>query len=328
LEWIKSEGGEDVNIDKVMFKKYQYKDAREAFEAVFKNLTEVSKVEIKAEEAPAAEGDKPAEEAPAEGDGAEGGEEAAAEEKPAEDAAPALPTFNPFADMDPTSAGGLDKMGDMLTQCAIKYPFFGELVKAQLMKYEFNADCGGETSLAAAAGLIAAHVGAGATNSKEVWFSGLVGGDDFDELTEMATRKDEILFPWMMAGWADKQQALDHLGSLTGDGKRVIYHATTNIMEVGAALATYRYSAKVESMAEESGVHMIELTELEAPLRNKLSESYKEWEGLVADALKKLEEEKAAAAAAAEEAAKEGEKPAEGEAPAEGEKPAEDPPAE
>jgi len=86
-------------------------------------------------------------------------------------------------------------------------------------------------------------------------------------------------------------------------------------------------------MAEESGVHMIELTELEAPLRNKLSESYKEWEGLVAEALKKLEEEKAAAAAAAaaaaEEAAKEGEKPAEGEAPAEGEdKPAEEPPAE
>lgn len=315
-----------------MFKKYQYKDAREAFEAVFKNLTEVSKVEIKADEPAAAEGDKPAEEAPAEGD-AEGGEEAAAEDKPAEDAAPALPTFNPFADMDPTSAGGLDKMGDMLTQCAIKYPFFGELVKAQLMKYEFNADCGGETSLAAAAGLIAAHVGAGATNSKEVWFSGLVGGDDFDELTEMATRKDEILFPWMMTGWADKQQALDHLGSLTGDGKRVIYHATTNIMEVGAALATYRYSAQVESMAEESGVHMIELTELEAPLRNKLSESYKEWEGLVAEALKKLEEEKAAAAAAAaaaaEEAAKEGEKPAEGEAPAEGEdKPAEEPPAE
>jgi len=231
LDWIKGEGGEDLTIDKVMFKKYQYRDCREAFEAVFKNLTEVSKVEIKAEEAPAGEVAPAEGEAPVEGDAAEGGEgDAAAVDAPVDAAAaPVLPTFNPFADMDPSTAGGLDKMGEMLTMCAIKYPFFGDLVKAQLMKFEFNSECGGETTLAAAAGLIAAHVSAGATASKEAWFSGLVGGDDFDELTEMATRKDEILFPGMMTGWADKEQALAHLGSLTGDGKRVIYHATTNI---------------------------------------------------------------------------------------------------
>ena len=232
LDWIKEQGGEDLTIDKVMFKKYQYRDCREAFEAVFTNLTEVSKVEIKAEEAPAGDA------APAEGDAAvaedaaaEGGDEAAPEGDAAAagDAAPALPTFSPFKDMDCSTAGGLDKIGEMLTMCAIKYPMFGDLVKAQLMKFEFNSECGGETTLAAAAGLIGAHVSAGATTSKEVWFSGLVGGDDFDELTEMATRKDEILFPGMMTGWADKAQALEHLGSLTGDGKRVIYHATTNI---------------------------------------------------------------------------------------------------
>jgi len=231
LDWIKEQGGEDLTIDKVMFKKYQYRDCREAFEAVFSNLTEVSKVEIKAADPPAGE-DAPKEEAPAEGEAAEGGDAAEGDAAPAEgDAAAAvvLPTFAPFKDMDCTSAGGLDKIGEMLTMCAIKYPMFGDLVKAQLMKFEFNSECGGETSLAAAAGLIGAHVSAGATASKEVWFSGLVGGDDFDELTEMATRKDEILFPGMMTGWADKAQALEHLGSLTGDGKRVIYHATTNI---------------------------------------------------------------------------------------------------
>lgn len=233
LDWIKEQGGEDLTIDKVMFKKYQYRDCREAFEAVFTNLTEVSKVEIKAAEAPAGD-DAPKEEAPAEGEAAEGGDEAPAEgDAAAGDAAPAdavvLPTFAPFKDMDCSSAGGLDKIGEMLTMCAIKYPMFGDLVKAQLMKFEFNSECGGETTLAAAAGLIGAHVSAGATASKETWFSGLVGGDDFDELTEMATRKDEILFPGMMTGWASKEQALEHLGSLTGDGKRVIYHATTNV---------------------------------------------------------------------------------------------------
>jgi len=85
-------------------------------------------------------------------------------------------------------------------------------------------------------------------------------------------------------------------------------------------------------MTEESNIHMIELSETEAPLRNKLSESYKEWEGLVGPALTKHAEEAAAAAAAAAEAAKAAtEEPAKAEGeekPAEGDPPAEDPPAE
>jgi len=80
-------------------------------------------------------------------------------------------------------------------------------------------------------------------------------------------------------------------------------------------------------MTEESEIQIVELTELEAPLRHKLSESFTEWQGLVAEALKKAEEEAAAAVAAAAAAAaatpEEGEKkPEDGE-----EKPAEDPPA-
>ena len=84
-------------------------------------------------------------------------------------------------------------------------------------------------------------------------------------------------------------------------------------------------------MAAENEINMIELTEVEAPLRHKLSESYKEWEGLVGPALTKHAEEAAAAAAAATAAADAAANPpaAEGEpAAAEGEPAAADPPAE
>lgn len=204
---MKSEFGEVAdNGDKEVFKKYKYKDAMEGLEAVFKNLTEVSKVEVPAAEEPAApEGEaKPEEEAKPEGEAAEGGD-AAEEAKPeGEGDKPALPTFDPFKDIDPTSHAGLDKIGDMLGACALKYPFFGDVIKAQVCKFEFNPECGGSMSYGGAAGLIAAVTEAGATASKEVWFSGLVGGDDFDELKEMVDRKDDILFPGVMSGWAEK----------------------------------------------------------------------------------------------------------------------------
>lgn len=78
-------------------------------------------------------------------------------------------------------------------------------------------------------------------------------------------------------------------------------------------------------MTTENEINMIELTESEAPLRHLLSESYKEWEGLVGPALTKHAEEATAAAAAAAAAAEAAANPPAEGPPADGEKPAEDP---
>lgn len=45
---------------------------------------------------------------------------------------------------------------------------------------------------------------AAAGSEAEVWFSGLVGSDDFDSLKEMADAKAQILFPGVMMGFKDE----------------------------------------------------------------------------------------------------------------------------
>lgn len=44
-------------------------------------------------------------------------------------------------------------------------------------------------------------------DAKEVWFAGMVGELDWEELQDMATNKSNILFPGVMMGWDSKETA-------------------------------------------------------------------------------------------------------------------------
>ena len=166
-------------------------------DAVIKHLVETAQVKV--------EGDKPEGEegAAAEGDAAEGGGEdaAAAKEEGAGDK-PALPTFNPYESLDLAEIKELGKLPELILGMSVKHPYFGDIMKAQMLAWEFKTESPPESyCFATSHSLMSAAIDKAGGDSKEVWFSGLVGVDDFEELTEMATNKAEILFPGVFMGW-------------------------------------------------------------------------------------------------------------------------------
>jgi hypothetical protein len=69
----------------------------------------------------------------------------------------------------------------LLLNASQKHPYFGDIIRAQTVGWEFTPEGEDENkwAFAGAGALMAAAVEGGAKESKEVWFSGLVGEDDF-----------------------------------------------------------------------------------------------------------------------------------------------------
>lgn len=195
---------------------------------------------------------------------------------------------------------GITKLPEMLIGLAAKHSYFGDMLKVQMLSWEFG-NSPPSYSFAPAIGLIDAAVEKAGGDAKEVFFAGLAGEDDFESLKEMAAAKSEILFPGVLYGWESKEKALEFLGSLEADGRqRVIYKANTKVVSAAAVnLVCHRMSATVESHAVEDNINVFELKDTENPLKEKLGTSVAEWKGKVEAAL----EAAAAAAAAATDAA-------------------------
>lgn len=119
-----------------------------------------------------------------EGGGEDGEEkkEGEGEEEKKEDA-PAMQINNPHKyDDDATDYKGFANVPALLLRQATVSPYFGDMVKAALVNWEFNQGTSGEPSskdYLGAAGLITAGLATAETAEKEVWFSGFVGDDDF-----------------------------------------------------------------------------------------------------------------------------------------------------
>jgi len=200
----------------------------------------------------------------------------------------------------------------LLLNASQKYQYFGDVLKAQTVGWEFTPEGDDENkwAFAGASALIAAAVEKSAHESKEAWFSGLVGEDDFLSLKEMAEGKSDILFPGVIAGWSSKEDALSHLATLGQNAKapvkKVLYHTTANLVTGAKQLFAHRFGATIEGFKEEDNINTFELTEQAEALRHKLSASYAEWKDKVGPALEALKN--AGAAVAAETPAEEGEK--------------------
>jgi hypothetical protein len=197
-------------------------------------------------------------------------------------------------DGDATDYKGFGNLPTLLLALSVKHPFFGDIVKAQLIKWEFNyeSDKPTEKQFLAAVGLMDAGVelAEASGESKDVFFSGFAGADDFESLKGMAEAKSDILFPGVIAGWATKDEAIAALvgqGEQGSDLTKVIYVAKTKVVSsVHCRLFVHRYSATIEKIELEKDIQVITLKELETPLKAKLSTSIKEWKEK-AEALKK-----------------------------------------
>lgn len=168
-------------------------------------------------------GDEAAEVA-AEG-GADGAADPAADGQQEKSKKKKLPKWEPYQDLDFEPMSGFNKLPQLLLTLAARYPFFGDIVRAQLLAYEFRHDRTDKPAsfcFAPAIGLMDAAVEKAeeAAEPSEVWFSGLVGDADLESLQEMASSKSEILFPGVLYGWNTKENAIANLATL-GDNAEI-----------------------------------------------------------------------------------------------------------
>ena len=197
----------------------------------------------------------------------------------------------------------------LLRNCIVN-PYFGDLVKANLIAWEFNYK-GSEPKkdFTGAAGLLSCAVNSAERAEKEIWVSGLVGELDLESLKGIAEAKGAIMFPGPLAGWESEDAAIKHIAGAESKGSqacfKAIYKVKTKV--VSAVVCRHfvgRLHAAIDSHEEKDGVHHFVLTDKSA-----------EETVTVAKWLEEKDKPK--------EEPKEEEKMEE--APAEGEKPAEEP---
>jgi hypothetical protein len=178
-------------------------------------------------------------------------------------------------------------------------PYFGDLVKADSIHFEFIAvKAGGFNipslnklnpmallasgikpgSLAGAASLLSSCVNYSESDDKEVWFAGFLGEEDLGALKEIAEKKDKLMFPGIISGWDSEEKALKSLDGfdITQSKQKlakVVYKVKT---EVHSAVVcrhfVSRLRANVEKHEEKDGVHHVDLV----PQSGELG-TVKEW---------------------------------------------------
>jgi len=306
LKWLNDEYGAPQDGKTVYVGgKYNLKDAVDQLNAVIAHFKEKTGITFE-EEAPKEEEKKEGEEAPAE---MEGGEEGAAEGE----AAPMMAAEDLYKD-DSAAYDGWANFPALLLRNCIVNPYFGDLVKANLIAWEFNyGNSEPKKDFTGAAGLLSHAINSGEAAEKEIWISGFVGELDLESLKGIAEAKGPIMFPGPLAGWESEEAALKHIAGAESNGSqtvaKAVYHVKTKV--ISAVVCRHfvcRLHATVDKTEEKDGVHHFELTVREAEEEGWTVAKWKE---------EKDKPKEEPAAAEGEEEKKEGE--------GEGEKPMEEP---
>lgn len=186
---------------------------------------------------------------------------------------------------DSEDYSGWANLPKLLLQQATVNPYFGDLVKADTIHFEFIAVKQGgfgfpklpnplgllkkgaaPGALAGAASLISVCVNYCENNEKEVFFAGWAGKDDMVSLKEIANEKGKIMFPGVLSGWDSQEKALKSLDGFEGEGKqpvsKVVYKIKTKVHSaVVCREFVTRLRATVQNLEEKDGVTHIELAE-------------------------------------------------------------------
>jgi hypothetical protein len=287
----------------------------QALEGITQTLAFLTEKSGIAAEAPAADA------APAEGEMAaaaegemmmEGGDEMMAEgEMAAAEGMAGMETPNPFAyDKDSRAYDGWNNVAAAVLRNMLVNPVFGDLVKANALGWEYNAEKGSAyPELSKAAALVSAAAAKAVQGENNVFISGYLDADSVEAITDLVTEKKPIHFPFVTAGWGSKEEAINAFAHTPiNEARRSSY--TKVLFEVTGAASfefagcrqiVHRLNGAIAGgdAVDEIKVFQVTAAKLEA-------QTVEEW--------KKAKEATPAAAPV--------------DAPAEGEKPAEDPPAE
>jgi hypothetical protein len=190
----------------IVFEKWNSKDAAKHFKDVLESFAANG-------HGAAADQKEGGDEAPATGDAA-----AAEEEKKVDAGAPAAGMTgmaqvpNPFDKLDGSGEfKGAENFGALvLRNMLINHSFF-DAVKQCALDWEGDHEKGVDnTGLQGAAASAAAHVASKVSGEQTVWLSGYLTGDQVSAVQKLSGKGDKhIFFPFISAGWATKEEAVN-----------------------------------------------------------------------------------------------------------------------
>jgi len=192
---------------------------------------------------------------------------------------------------DAEDYNGSANLGKLLLAQSVKAPYFGDLIKRQLVIAEFGSVASGfgglalpkvelpevpgveipgvpkkpsDTAFAGASAVISAYVDSAEGDAKDIWFSGFAGDEDLEALKAMAADKQAIVFPGWLSGWRSEEDAKKNVGEYGGSqaGAKVLYKINAKCLEAVVCRSfIQRLSATVDSHEEADGWNTFTLTE-------------------------------------------------------------------
>merc|ERR1719473_187080 len=293
LAWIAEKFGEPVDGKKDLVRdKYDLKDAKAQMTAVQEALVAAGFEKPAAEGAAAGGEEKKEGEEEKKDDAAEmeGGEEG---EAGAEGMDAMMETAGDLYKDDAEDYSGFANLPKLLLAQCVKNPYFGDLIKSQIVKWEFEyVETTGmlgvpmpkiptvpmpkvpgvpqdqfatvDVALVGAAGMIGASIDASEGDAKDIWWSGYADEDNLETLKEIAGAQGPIMFPGWISAWASEDEAKKDLGTgEDGCGTKVIFK--TNAKVLSAVVCRHfvqRLNGKLDSFEEKDGIWMGSVTEV------------------------------------------------------------------
>lgn len=288
--WLKSEYGEDGEKKVLVGDKHDLKDALANLKSV-QDAIVAAGFDVAPKEEEKKEGDMAMEgEMAMEAEMMEGGEDMDGEM--AMDAM--MAAANDLYKDDAEDYAGSANLGKLLLAQSVKAPYFGDLIKRQLVIAEFDSVATGfgglslpkveipevpmpevpgvplpakkpkDTVFAGASAVISAYVDSAEGDAKDIWFSGFAGDEDLEALKGLAGEKGPIVFPGWLAGWRSEEDAKANVGTYGGSqaGAKVIFKINAKCLEAVVCRSfIQRLSATVDSHEEADGWNSFALTE-------------------------------------------------------------------
>ena len=169
-------------------------------------------------------------------------------------------------DADDYAYGGWETVPAIFLKQAIVNPYWGDLVKGNIISWEFTPKKHTDSTWNAAAGYISSFIATSARTDQEAFFSGYLGDDDLASLKGIA-KDGPILFPGWIQGWKTKEEAAAYIANINVENNKahlnkVIFHVS-NASTLGFAscrLVAHRLQGKVQENKDEDGTTLFTVT--------------------------------------------------------------------
>jgi len=170
-------------------------------------------------------------------------------------------------DLYATDAGtydGYENLPALILRNYVVNPYFGDLLKRDIISAEFNPSPKFK-EFTSAAMLVGLALDIAESAEKEFWFAGYLGAEDVESLKTIP-ENGNIMFPGVIAGWASEADATKNsfgdISSAKNDIKKVVFTGKTKTLtSIVCREFVYRFNAKVEKQEDKEGVLYVTLAD-------------------------------------------------------------------